>query len=80
MKTDKITKERKILVKRVKNEKILMLGVLTALLFKGFQSITAKGKLGSIQNSDSDNYKSNKSNGNKLGHKNPKNPNCNTWF
>lgn len=61
-------------------KKILILGVLTALLFTGCQSITAKGKLGSIQISDSDNYKSEKSNGKKLGHKNPKNPHYNPWF
>lgn len=47
------------------------------IFFVGCESITAKGKLGSIQINDSSNYKSKKSNGNKLGHKNPKNPHYN---
>ena len=42
--------------------------------FVGCDSITAKGKHGSIQIKDSGNYKSKKSNGLKLGHENPKNP------
>jgi hypothetical protein len=40
----------------------------------GCDSITTKGKYGSIQINDSSNHKSNKSNGNAFGHKNPKNP------
>ena len=42
----------------------------------GCDSITAKGKLVSIQINDSSN-KSSKSNGNAFGHKNPKNPHYN---
>ncbi|MCS5420549.1 MULTISPECIES: hypothetical protein [Psychrilyobacter] len=52
---------------------LCILGLMVFLV--GCDSISAKGKLGSIQINDSSNYKkSNKSNGNALGHKNPKNP------
>lgn len=44
------------------------------LFFTGCNSITTKGKFGSIQINSNDNHKKNKSNGNAFGHKNPKNP------
>ena len=40
----------------------------------GCNSITVKGKYGSIQVNENSNYKNTKSNGNAFGHKNPKNP------
>ena len=43
----------------------------------GCNSITAKGEYGMIQLNDSSNYKTKKSNGLALGHKNPKNPHYN---
>lgn len=50
---------------------ICILGMMLFLV--GFNSITAKGKLGSIQINSGGNYKKNNPNGNVLGHKNPKN-------
>lgn len=43
----------------------------------GCESITTKGKYGSIQINGNDNHKNSKSNGNAFGHKNPKNPHYN---
>ena len=51
---------------------IYIFGLMIVLV--GCESITTKGKYGSIQINDNSNYKSNKSNGNAFGHKNPKNP------
>jgi len=53
-------------------KKICILGMMVFLV--GCDSIAAKGKLGSIRINGSGNYKNNNSNGNALGHKNPKNP------
>lgn len=43
------------------------------IFFTGCDSITTKGKFGSVQ-INNNNHKKNKSNGNAFGHKNPKNP------
>jgi len=54
---------------------IYVLGLMIVLA--GCESVTAKGRHGSIQINDSSDHKSSKSNGKALGHKNPKNPHYN---
>ncbi len=45
------------------------------IFFTGCDSITTRGKFGSIQINSNNNYKKNQPNRNAFGHKNPKNPN-----